>query len=42
MNPELRRVVFKRLALQFMQIGACREAPMIRMALACGRHPRAF
>jgi hypothetical protein len=36
-EPELRRVVFKRLALQFTEIGACREDPTIRMALACGR-----
>lgn len=36
-EPELRRIVFKRLALQFTQIGACCEAPTIKMALACGR-----
>jgi hypothetical protein len=36
-EPDLRRVVLKRLALQFTQIGACREAPIIRLALACGR-----
>jgi hypothetical protein len=36
-EPELRRVVFNRLALQFTAIGACREAPTIKMALACGR-----
>jgi len=36
-EPDLRRVVFKRLAMQFTGIGACLEAPTIRMALACGK-----
>lgn len=36
-DAELRRVVFKRLALQFTEIGACREAPKLQLALACGR-----
>jgi hypothetical protein len=36
-EPELRRVVFNRLALQFTEIDACRPAPDIPLALACGR-----
>jgi hypothetical protein len=36
-EPELRRVVFKRLALQFTESGACAADPTIRLALACGR-----
>lgn len=36
-EPELRRVVFNRLALQFAAIGACLGTPKIRLALACGR-----
>lgn len=36
-EPELRRVVFKRLALQFEESGACAKEPTIRLALVCGR-----
>jgi hypothetical protein len=36
-EPELRRVVFNRLCLQFTESGACREAPQVRLALACGK-----
>jgi hypothetical protein len=36
-DPKLRRVVFNRLCLQFTGIGACREAPQVGMALACGK-----
>ena len=36
-EPELRRIVFNRLCLQFTQAGACREAPQVRLALACGK-----
>jgi hypothetical protein len=36
-EPDLRRVVFNRLCLQFTESGACREAPQVRLALACGK-----
>jgi hypothetical protein len=36
-EPELRKVVFNRLSLQFTETGACREAPEIRLSLACGK-----
>lgn len=36
-EPELRRIVFNRLCLQFTEAGACREAPQVRLALACGK-----
>jgi hypothetical protein len=35
--PELRRVVFNRLGLQFAASGACRPDPEIRLCLACGK-----
>lgn len=36
-EPALRKVVFKRLALQFTESGACAKEPTVRLALACGR-----
>jgi hypothetical protein len=33
----LRDVVFGRLCQQFTEVGACREAPTVRLALACGK-----
>jgi hypothetical protein len=36
-DPELRRVVFNRLRLQFAASGACRADPDIRLSLACGK-----
>jgi hypothetical protein len=36
-EPDLRRVVFNRLCLQFTECGACREAPQVRLVLACGK-----
>jgi len=36
-DSELRRVVFKRLRLQFAASGACRPDPEIRLCLACGK-----
>jgi len=36
-EPELRRVVFGRLCLQLAQTGACRDAPEVRLSLACGK-----
>jgi|SRR5271165_1706944 len=36
-EPELRRVVFNRLCLQFVKAGACREGPEVRVSLACGK-----
>ncbi len=36
-EPELQRIVFNRLCLQFTESGACREAPQIRFSLACGK-----
>lgn len=36
-EPELRRVVFNRLRLQLSESGTCREAPEVRLALACGK-----
>lgn len=37
-NDELlRHVVFERLRQQFTAIGACREAPTVRLALVCGK-----
>ncbi len=36
-EPELRRVVFNRLCLQFTEAGACREGAQVRLALACGK-----
>ncbi len=36
-EPELRRVVFNRLCLQLAEAGACREAPEVRLSLACGK-----
>ncbi|MFT8945993.1 MAG: hypothetical protein ABF876_05355 [Acetobacter aceti] len=33
----LRSVVFERLRQQFTAIGACRESPTVRLALACGK-----
>ena len=35
-EPDLRRVVFNRLCLQFTECGACREGPQVRLSLACG------
>jgi hypothetical protein len=35
-EPELRRVVFNRLCLQFTATGACREGAQVRLALVCG------
>lgn len=36
-DPELRRVVFNRMCLQFSESGACRDAPKVRLALAAGK-----
>lgn len=36
-DETLRRVVFERLRQQFTETGACREAPTVRLALACGK-----
>jgi hypothetical protein len=36
-EPETRKVVFNRLAMQFAVAGACRDAPEVRLALACGK-----
>jgi hypothetical protein len=36
-EPELRRVVFNRLCLQFVESGACREDPQVLLSLACGK-----
>lgn len=36
-EPELRRVVFNRLCRQFVDSGACRESPTVRLGLACGK-----
>ena len=36
-NPDLRHVIFNRLALQFEASGACLQNPTIKFALACGR-----
>lgn len=36
-EPELRRVVFNGLCLQFAESGGCRKAPKVRLALACGK-----
>lgn len=36
-EPDLRRIVFNRLCLQFTEAGACREAPEVRLSLACGK-----
>lgn len=36
-EPELRRVVLNRLCLQFTEAGACREAPEVKLSLACGK-----
>jgi hypothetical protein len=36
-EPELRRIVFNRLCLQLAQAGACRDAPAVRLSLACGK-----
>jgi hypothetical protein len=36
-DPDLRRVVFNRLHLQFAASGACRPDPEIRLCLACGK-----
>jgi hypothetical protein len=36
-EPELRRIVFGRLGLQLAQAGACRDAPEVRLSLACGK-----
>jgi hypothetical protein len=36
-EPELRWVVFGRLSRQLAQAGACRDAPEVRLSLACGK-----
>lgn len=36
-EPKLRRVVFNRLCLQLAAAGACRDAPEVRLSLACGK-----
>jgi hypothetical protein len=36
-EPELRRIVFNRPCLQFTAAGAYREAPQVRLSLACGK-----
>jgi hypothetical protein len=36
-ESELRRVVSNRLCLQFTETGLCREAPEVRLSLACGK-----
>jgi hypothetical protein len=36
-EPDLRRIVFNRLCLQFTEAGACREAPEVRLSLARGK-----
>lgn len=36
-KPQLRAVVFNRLRRQFVETGACREDPDVRLALACGK-----
>jgi hypothetical protein len=36
-EPELRRVVFNRMCLQFSDSGACSKSPEVRLALACGK-----
>lgn len=33
----MQRVVFNRLYLLFTEAGACREAPQVRLSLACGK-----
>jgi hypothetical protein len=36
-EPNLRETVFKRLCLQLFEAGTCREAPEVRLSLACGK-----
>ena len=36
-EDETRRIVFERLAQQFVEAGACRETPTVHLALACGK-----
>lgn len=36
-RPKLRRVVFNRLRVQLAECGACKRAPKLRLALACGK-----
>jgi hypothetical protein len=36
-EPKLRQVVFNRLCLQLAAVGACRDAPQVRLSLACGK-----
>jgi hypothetical protein len=36
-EPELRRIVFRRLSLQLAEAGACQNAPEVRLSLACGK-----
>lgn len=36
-EPDLRRVVFGRMCLQFSESGACRKEPKVRLALASGK-----
>ena len=36
-EPELRRIVFKRLCLQLTAAGACREEASVKLSLACGK-----